>query len=128
MLSSSNPGGPAFPASGVLIEPPHLRRDKSRPGDIMALGRDIHRLDTAMDLVIASGLTKSCLPSSYKSSDFVLKAAEKAKFRKDRNSAQPISSSSTMHFVPLALKHFGMRGLHFQAMLKEFATVIVTRP
>ena len=69
VLSSPNPGGPAFPASSVLIEPPHLRRDKSRPGDIMALGRDIHRLDIDIDLVIASGLTKSCLPSSCKSSE-----------------------------------------------------------
>jgi hypothetical protein len=59
VLSNSNPGGAAFPASSVLIEPPHLRRDKSRPGDIMALGRDVRRLDTAMDLVIAYGLTKS---------------------------------------------------------------------
>ncbi len=58
VLSNSNPGGASFPASGILIEPPHLRRDKSRPGDIMALGRDVHMLDTAMDLVIASGQTK----------------------------------------------------------------------
>jgi hypothetical protein len=51
-------------------------------GDIMALGRDVHMLDTTMDLIIASGLTKSCLSTSSKSSDFVLKATEKAKSRK----------------------------------------------
>jgi hypothetical protein len=113
VLSNPNPGGATFPASNVLIEPPHLRRDRSRPGDIMALGRDVHMLDTAMDLVIAHGLTKSCLSSSCKSSDFVLKAAEKAKFRKDKNSANPISNSSTMRFVPFALNHFGMRDPHF---------------
>jgi hypothetical protein len=113
VLSNPNPGGSAFPASSVLIEPPRLRRDRSRHGNIMALGRDVHKLDTAMDMVIASGLTKSCLSSSCKSSDFVLKAAEKAKFRKDKNSANPITSSSTMRFVPLALNHFGMRGPHF---------------
>ena len=94
----------------------------------MALGRDVHRLDSAMDLVVASGLTKSCLINTCKSSDFVLKAAEKAKFRKDRNSVNPISSSSTMRFIPLALNHLGMRGPHFQAVLKEFATIMVTRP
>jgi hypothetical protein len=33
-----------------------------------------------------------------------------------------------MRFVPLALNHFGMRGSHFQAVLKEFATIVVTRP
>jgi hypothetical protein len=125
VLSSLNPGGPAFPASGVLIDPPHLRRDKPRPGDIMALGKDVHMFDTAMDMVIASGLTKSCLSSSCKSSDFVLKTVEKAKFRKDRNSAQPISTSSTMRCVPLALNHLGMRGPHFQVVLKKFATIVV---
>ena len=94
----------------------------------MALGRDVHRLDTAMDVVVASALQKSCLTSITKSSDIVLKAAEKTKFRKDLNSMKPIASSSTMRFIPLALNHFGLRGPHFQAALKEFATIVVTRP
>jgi len=128
VLSKPSPGGVAFPASSIVIELPHLRRDKSRPGDIMALGRDDHMLDTAMDLVIASGLTKSCLTSSCKSSDFVLKAAENAKFGKDRNSVNPISSSYTKRFVPLALNHFGMRGPHFETVFKEFVTIVVIRP
>jgi len=128
LLSKPSPGGAAFQDSSVLIEPLHRRKDGSRPGDILALGRDVHRLDTAMDLGIASALQKSCLFSIVKSSDIVLKAAEKSKFRKDLNSAKPISSSSTMRFVPLAINHFGVRGPHFQAVLKEFATIIVTRP
>ncbi len=33
-----------------------------------------------------------------------------------------------MRFVPLALNHFGLRGAHFQAVLKEFATIVVTKP
>ena len=111
LLSSAKPGGAAFPASIILIEPPHLRNDRFQPGDIMALGRDAHKMDTAMDLGIASDLTKSCLSSSSKSSDFVLKAAERAKFGKDRRSVIPIASSSTMRFVPLALNHMGLRGL-----------------
>jgi hypothetical protein len=119
VLSNPNQGGAAFLASNILVEPPHLRRDKSRHGDIMAMGRDVHRLDTSMDLVIASGLTKSCLSSSYNSSDFVLKAAEKAKFKKDRNSSHPISASSTMRFVPLALSPFGMRALIFRQFSKN---------
>ena len=126
--SNVNPGGAAFPASSILIEPPHLRSDKSRPGDILALGRYVHRLDTAIDLVIASGLTNSCLSSSSKSSDFVLKGAERAKFGKDRRSVNPIASSSTMRFVPLALNHLGLRGAHFQTVLKEFASILVTKP
>jgi hypothetical protein len=93
----------------------------------MALDRDVHRLDNTMDIVIASALQKSCLSSIDKSSNIVLKAAEKSKFRKDLNSANPISSS-TMRFVPLALNHFGLRGPHLQAVLKEFATIVVTKP
>ena len=50
VLSNVNPGGAAFPASSILIEPPHLRSDRSRPGDILALGRDVHKMVTAMDL------------------------------------------------------------------------------
>ncbi len=128
VLANPSPGGAAFPVSSVLIEPLHLRKDKSRPGDIMALGRDVHRLDTAMDIVVVSALQKSCLSSITKSSDIVLKAAERVKFRKDSISLNPISLSSTMRFIPLAINHFGLRGPHFQAMLKEFASIVVTKP
>jgi len=128
VLSNPYPGGAAFPTTSILIEPPHLRNDKFRPGDILTLSRDVHMMDTTMDLVIASGLTKSSLSSSCKSSDFILKGAERAKFGKDKRSVNPISFSSTMRFVPLALNHLGLRGPHFQAMLKEFASIMVTKP
>ncbi len=76
VLSNPNPRGVAFAAfSVILIEPTHPRGDKTRPGDIMALGREVHKLDTAMNIVIASDLTKSYLSSSCKSSDFVVKVA-----------------------------------------------------
>ena len=71
--TSPNQGGAAFPSSNVLTEPPHLRMDKSRHGDIMAVGREVHRMDSAIDIGIASGLTKSCLTSSCKSAEYVLK-------------------------------------------------------
>jgi hypothetical protein len=77
VLSNPNPKGATFPVSSILIEPPHLRKNKSRPGSIMALGRDVHMLDIAMDIVIASGLTKSCLFSSCKSSDLSLRGQKK---------------------------------------------------
>jgi len=128
VLSNPNPGGAKLPVSSILIEPPHLRRDKSHPGDIMALGRDVRRLDTAMNIVIASGLTISCLSFSCKSFEFVLKGAETTKFGKDRRSVNPISSCSKMHCVSLALNHSRLRGPHFQAVLKEFASILVTKP
>ena len=62
------------------------------------------------------------------SSDFVRKGAERAKFGRDRRSFNPILSSSTMHFVSLALNYLGLRGPHFQAFLKEFASIMVTKP
>jgi hypothetical protein len=62
---------------------------KSRLGDILALGKDVHTMDSSMDIVIASGLTKSCLSFSSKSSDFVLKAAESTKFAKIGRSYNP---------------------------------------
>ena len=33
-----------------------------------------------------------------------------------------------MRFDPLVLNHLGLRGPHFQAVLKEFATILVTKP
>jgi hypothetical protein len=33
-----------------------------------------------------------------------------------------------MRFVPLAFNHMGLRGPHFQAVLKEFASILVTKP
>jgi len=102
---------------------------KSRPGDILALVRDVYMLDTAMDIAIASCLTKPRIFSFCKSPDFVLKVAETAKFGKDRRFVNPIPpSSSTMCFIPLALNHLGLGGPHFQAVFKKFATILVIKP
>ena len=55
VFSKPNPGvGAAFPVFSVLIKPPHLRGDNSRPGKVLPLGRDVNRLDTAMGIVIAT--------------------------------------------------------------------------
>ena len=55
ILSNPNLGrGTAIPASSILIDPPHLRMDKSRSGDILVLGRGVHRLDSSVYIVVAS--------------------------------------------------------------------------
>ena len=54
VLTNPNPGGASFPTSSNLIEPPHLLGDNSRPGDGMAMGRDVHMLHTSADIMIAS--------------------------------------------------------------------------
>ena len=53
VLSNSDPARCAFPKESVLIEPPHLRQDKSRPGDVYTMGNGLHRKDSVMDIVIS---------------------------------------------------------------------------
>jgi hypothetical protein len=81
-----------------------------------------------MDVVITSVMQRSCLLNTLKSSDYAIRRVESGKFRKDASSVGPIQSSSTKRFVPLALNHLGMRGGHFNAVLNEFATTLVTKP
>ena len=46
------------------------------------------------------------------------------KFRKDARSSGPVQFSATKRIIPLAMNHFGLRGEHFNAALKEFASLI----
>ena len=128
VLTSSSPGGSVFPAASVLIEPRHLRQDMSRPGDVYVIGNGMHKKDSVMDIIVTLVLKKSCLPNVSKGSDYVFRAAQSVKLGKDARSAGPIQSSATRRMIPLALNHMGLRGGKFQAMLKEFATILVTRP
>ncbi len=88
----------------------------------------MHRKDIVMDVVITSAMKQSRLLQSTKGSDYAIRKDESVKFRADFRSAGPIQSSSTRRLVPLALNHLGLRGGHFAAVLKEFATILVTRP
>ncbi len=89
------------------------------------MGKGTYLKDTVMDCVVVSGLAKSCLSNQAQSSDFSLRLAEKSKFTKDTRSGCPVASSATMRLIPLAMNHLGLRGPHFQAILKEFATYVV---
>ena len=81
-----------------------------------------------MGIVITSAMQKSCLLQSSKSSDFAIKKAENEKFMKCARSTSPIQNCATKRFIPLAMNHFGLRGGHFNATLKEFASLLVLRP
>ena len=118
----------AFSTRSILTEPPHLRQDDCRPADVVALGKGFRRKDTAMDCVIVSGLTKSYLTNKSKSSDFYLRMAEKVTFCKHRRPNCPLASSANMRFIPLAVNHVGLRGPHFQVVLREFDASLVTNP
>ena len=87
--------------------------------------------DVVMDVVVTSVLKQSCLSNVAKGSDYLLRTAEAIMLRKDSRSTCPIQSSATRRLVPLAINHLGLRGGHFQALLKEFATdatILVTTP
>ena len=86
VLTSSSPGGSVFPAAWVFIEPRHLRQDRSRPGDVYAIGNGMRRKDSVMDIIITSALKQTCLTHASKGSDHVIRAAESVKFRKDARS------------------------------------------
>ena len=94
VLSCSTPGGCAFPAVLVLIEPRHLRHDNSRPEGLYVVGMGMHMMDVVMVVVITSGLHRSCLSHSSTSSDFVICDAENKKFGTDANSTVPIQISA----------------------------------
>ena len=128
VICCPTPAGCVLPSAAVLIEPRHLRQDQSRPGDLYAVGHGMHRKDSAMDIVVTSALQPSCLLPSTRSSDYVIKLVEDRKFRRDAASTGPIQNSATRRLIPLAMNHLGMRGGHFQAALKEFATSLVTKP
>ena len=68
VLTSFSPGGSVFPVASVLIEPQHLRQDRSHPGDIYAIGIVLHMKDMVMDVVITSVLKQSCLSNTAKGS------------------------------------------------------------
>jgi len=88
----------------------------------------MHRKDSVTDIIIISALNQLCLTLASKGSDYAIRAAESVKFRADACSTRPIQSSATRRLIHLALNHMGLRGGHFQAMLKEFATIPVTKP
>jgi hypothetical protein len=80
-----------------------------------------------MNIVLASALKQSCLIHVTKGPDHVIRATESFKFMTDARSLCPIQFFATRRLIPLALNHMGLRGGHFQAILKEFATILVTR-
>ena len=81
-----------------------------------------------MDIVTTFALQPSCLLPATKRSDYVIKLVEDRKFKRDAASTRPIQNSATMKLIPLAMNHLGLRGGHFQAALKEFATSLVSKP
>jgi hypothetical protein len=60
VLTNHVPEGCVFPRASVMIELPHLRQDKYHPGVIYAMGTELHRKNSVMDIVVTSALHRSC--------------------------------------------------------------------
>ena len=60
--------------------------------------------------------------------DAVAKEKEQYKYKKDDESVTRLQSSNSIRFVPATMNQFGRRGPHFEALLREFAAELVTRP
>ena len=73
VLFCPDPVGCAFPKESILIEPAHLRQDKTHLSDIYVMGTGLYRKDIVMDLVVISALQKSCLTHTSKSSDYAIR-------------------------------------------------------
>ena len=90
-LSNSNPRGVAIPSNQLLIKLRHMKSDELRIEDLLyALVRGLHAKDAAMDLIVASILSKSTLLHMSKSSEYALRLAANTKFTKDMLSTYPM--------------------------------------
>jgi hypothetical protein len=81
-LYNQDPGGMAIPPKHPILETKHIRSDSSPPRDMYAEAGGLHAKDAAMNCVLCSTLSKSCLLYSSTSSDYALRQAEITKFRK----------------------------------------------
>ena len=127
-LCNPGPGDMAIPPSQLILEAKHLRFDSSRPGDVYAIVGGLHAKDATMYVVLCSMLSKPCLLQSSTSSDFALRQAKRNKFRKDLKNREPLQSFAAQRFIPLATKQCGRKGSHFNAILRETASLVIRRP
>ena len=123
-----DPGGKLCPDTQLEVEPRHIRPDISRPADLKMKGTGGSTRDINMDITIGTATSAHCLSSSTRSSDVVLRDLENKKFNKDMQSSLPLQTSTTQVFIPLAINHCGRRGPHFNAIMHQFASLVVTRP
>ena len=78
--------------------------------------------------MISSSLSQSCcLQHSSTSSEYALRKVENKKFTKDLRSSEPIQLSATQRPIPLTINQCGRRGPHLDAMIREFAFLLIKR-
>ncbi len=79
------------------------------------------------DVIMSSSLSQFSLQPSSTSSDYALRKAENTKFTKDLRNVDPIQLLGTQRLIPLTMNRCGRRGPHFEAMLREFASLLIKR-
>ena len=57
----------------------------------------------------------------------MLRKGENGKFSNDLRNVEPLQLFSTQRFIPLIMNQCGKRGPHFQALLLEFASLLIKR-
>ncbi len=107
----------------------HLRNDVSRPGDLYAMAGGLHAKDVAMDPMISSIAYQSQLYYIYLINirDYAMRLAENYKFNKDLRNLDHLQASSTQRLISLAMNQRGRRGPHFEAILLEYASLLIKR-
>jgi len=80
-----------------------------------------------MDLVVTSSLSKSTLLHTSKSFNCALRLAENKEFTSDLRNVEPLQLYATQRFIPLVQNQCGKRGPHFEATLREFASLLIKR-
>jgi len=118
-------GGTAIPPNRLILEAKHLRSDSSHPGDMYAIADGLHAKDAVMGVVLTSTVSKSCLLQSSTSSGYALRQADGNKFRKDLRNREPLQLSATHQIIPRAMKQCGRRGPHFDAIIREMASLLI---
>jgi hypothetical protein len=80
--------------------------------------------DAAMDIMIY--VTVMLTTIIYKL-DLALRKAKNTKFTKDLRNIEHIQLSATQRFIPLTMSRRGYFGPPFEAMLREFASILIKR-
>ena len=127
VLCNPDPGGVAVSSCQIRIELIYLQSDDSRPGDLYAMPGGHHAKDAAMDIMISSTRSQSCLQQSSTSSDYALRKTENTKFTKDLRNNEPVQLSATQRLIPLTMNQCGRRGPYFDSMLRDFASLLIRR-
>ena len=126
-LSSAGPGGVAIPSNQLQIEPRHMRSDDSRPGDLSRVVGGLHAKDVAIDIMVTLSLRKSTLLHASKSSDYAPRLVENKKFTNGLRNTELLQLSATKRLIPLVQNQCGRCGPHFEATLREFASLLIKR-